>query len=174
MARSFTRMIRGRSVSVRQNVWLFISIPEVAVPAASVLFAGSFFAAALALRPFTIIRTHMLATWGSDQATADEDSQGAVGSVVVQDQAIAVGVTALPSPVTDADAPYFLWQPMAQRFEFVSAVGVQSRSRWQYEIDSKAMRKVGNNEDVAIMVENVDATSGANFSAIGRQLIKLH
>ena len=174
MARRFTRMIRGREVAVRQNIWSQISIPEVAVPAASILFAASFLAGTLSLRPFTIVRTHLLVTWGSDQSAADEDSQGAVGSVIVQDQAIAIGVTALPAPITNADASYYFWQPMAQRFEFGSGVGFAARSRWQYEIDSKAMRKVGINEDQAIMVENIDATSGLNFSAIGRQLLKLH
>jgi hypothetical protein len=58
-------------------------------------------AAALALRPFTIVRSRF--TYGviSDQAASLEDQVGAVGIAVVSDQAVAVGATAVPTPITD-------------------------------------------------------------------------
>ena len=42
-----------------------------------------------------------------------------------------------------------------------------------YDIDSKAMRKVGPNEDVALMIEEVNAF-GAVVQTTGRMLVKLH
>ena len=58
-------------------------------------------AAALALRPFTIVRSRFEVGIISDQTAATEDQLGAIGMAVVSDQAVAVGVTAVPTPITD-------------------------------------------------------------------------
>ena len=58
-------------------------------------------AAALALRPFTIVRTRFLVSVVTDQVAADELVLGALGMAVVSDQAVAIGVTAVPTPITD-------------------------------------------------------------------------
>ena len=68
---------------------------------------GSLNATALALRPFTIVRQHYFLMLRSDQAAAAERQFGAFGCVVVSDQAEAVGVTAIPTPITDAGSD--LW-----------------------------------------------------------------
>ena len=53
-------------------------------------------AAALALRPFTVIRSRGLIHLGSDQAAASEFQDVALGRIVVREEAAAIGVTALP------------------------------------------------------------------------------
>ena len=174
MARRFTRVFRGRTSSVRQNVWLAVQILHSTIAANTKVLLGSLTASALALRPFTIVRSHMLIQWVSDQAAATESAQAAMGQIVVNDQAVAVGATAIPDPLGNVDAPFFVWQPMDFTFRFVTAAGFESNAGWQYTIDSKAMRKVGNNEDIAMVIANVDSSEGGVFSAFGRFLIKLH
>ncbi len=176
MVRRFTRVVRGAARSVRQNVWLFIDVPEVSVAVSSKFFLASLDAAALALRPFTVIRTHILISWATDQTSASEEAQGALGEIVVSDQASAAGIASIPSPISNADAPWYVWQAMAFK---CLAIGTPSnefhpRASYQYEVDSKSMRKVGINEDIVMVVENLDATHVARVSAVGRFMVKLH
>ena len=174
MARSFTRHVRGRPVSVRQNLWLFTDIDEGVVTPDSIALVGQLNAAALALRPFTIVRTHTLVRWVSDQSAVSESARAVFGKLVITDEAAAVGVTAIPGPVLNADASWFVWQAMAFQFLFSSGVGVDAQNGTNYFIDSKAMRKVGPNDTVVSVVENVDDAHGGSFQAVGRFLIKLH
>jgi len=64
--------------------------------------------AGLALRPFTVIRSYVSILVVSDQAAAIEKQLGAIGIVVVSEQAFAIGVTAIPTPITDAGSDLFL------------------------------------------------------------------
>ena len=54
MARRRTRFIRP---APRSNVWIGLNVAPVAIAAASDVTVATFNAAALALRPFTIVRT---------------------------------------------------------------------------------------------------------------------
>ncbi len=173
MPRRFHQQVRGTR-SVRQNQWLVIDIDEVAIDTNTQLLAASLSAAALLLRPFTVVRTHILVGWRSDQIAASQGCNAAVGLIVVNDQAVVAGVASIPSPVVNQDAPFYVWQPMMQQMIFGSNIGFTQEGYVQYEIDSKAMRKVGPNEDIVVTVENVDNTDGGLFTAIGRFLIKLH
>ncbi len=174
MARRITRMIRGRAVEVRQNVWLGTQITQTAIGANTVILAATLNAAALALRPFTIIRSHLLIAWASDQEAADEDALGVYAETIVSEQASAAGVASIPDPGSDADASWYVFQPMHQQFRFSSAAGFESVVGRQYIVDSKAMRKVGNNDDSVAVVSNNDATHGATIAMVGRFMIKLH
>ena len=58
-------------------------------------------AGALALRPFTMVRVRGVIRLETDQLTTTEFQEIAFGLAVVSDQAVAVGVTAVPSPVSD-------------------------------------------------------------------------
>ena len=85
------------------------------VPVASTLATGgadtlvfSLNAAALALRPFTIVRTHFELALASDQAAAIEHQIAGVGIAVVSDQAVGVGVTAVPNPITNMGSNLWL------------------------------------------------------------------
>ncbi len=131
-------------------------------------------AAALALRPFTIVRTRGIVTLRSDQIAATEQQQAAYGLTVVSDQAVAVGVTAVPSPVADSQSDWFVYQPMIGAFSFATAIGFEQVGLERYEIDSKAMRKVEEGQDVISVVESGAATGGITVSEFNRILIKLH
>ena len=175
MARSFTRG-RGRlGFARRQTAWLFVSTVETTLagsPSASIL---SFLnAAALAMRPFTVVRTRGQYMFLSDVSggVAEESFGCALGYVVVSDQASAIGVTAVPTPVTDKGSDlFFVYEQGFNSIERVDATGfglVGTTVRY----DSKAMRKVNDDEDIVITAEN--EVNGVIIIHSARMLIKLH
>ncbi len=130
-----------------------------------------------ALRPFTIVRTRILVGIVSDQSIASEVQIGAVGMAVVSDQAEAIGITAVPTPITDmASDLWFVHQLLFNEFTFLDATGFQDQSMRQYAIDSKAMRKVQDGEDVILSAESSSSagTGGFTLAIGGRILVKLH
>ncbi len=172
------RFTRGagivRSKTDRQMVWFGFDIDAVTVPFNTAVLVGVFDAAALALRPLTIVRSRLEVLWGSDQTAASEQPHGALGAMIVSDQASAAGAGSIPDPITNSDAPWFVYEPLIVRFEQLTAAGFESDAGFHVKVDSKAMRKVGNNEDIAIVAVNSDAAHGAVISITGRFLVKLH
>ena len=158
----------------RKTAWG--SFPDVdatmATPGIAILVA-TFNAATLAVRPFTIVRTHLTIGLFSDQAAAIERQRAAIGLAVVSDQASGVGITAVPTPVTDAASD--LW--MLHRWAFADESEVTDRTRGAtfLQIDSKAMRKVNADEDVVLVAESaLNIGAGAVMAIAGRFLIKFH
>ena len=170
--------VRGASAirSARTTSWFEIQPVTLAQVAGGGGITHSLTALELAKRPFTIVRTHLTVHLTSDQLAVDELQFGAVGMCVVSDQASAIGVTAVPTPVTDADSDlWFLHQYMAAEFAFVSGVGFDAAGGHTYLIDSKAARKVNNDEDVLIIAELAGGISnGLIWTIAGRLLIKEH
>ncbi len=133
-------------------------------------------AAALALRPFTIVRTRFLVGIISDQTAASENQVGALGMAVVSDQAVAVGVTAVPTPIIDmASDLWFVHQLMYNTFVFASGIGFQDGGLKVTEIDSKAMRKVDIGQDM-VVVGGLSGAASAGFTMFvgGRMLVKVN
>ena len=170
MARRFVR--HSTRPQKRTSVWLDVNLGTSTLVGASVQILGSLNAAALALRPFTVVRTRIEAAFASDQAGASEIPFGALGFIVVNDKASALGATGVPGPITNSVDDFFVWQAMSQNMIFLSSIGYTDRSH-RYEIDSKAMRKVDAGDDVAIMSE-MTASVGATLVLQGRMLVKLH
>ena len=176
MARAIQRVRRTPSVSVRRQAsWGDIDIQSVGIGGAAKALLGSLNAAALALRPFTIVRVHLEIQWGTDQLIASESPIGALGWLVVSEQAVSAGAGSIPAPITQSDAPWFVWQALQESFMFITGTGTNAgtSSAMHYTVDSKAMRKVGVNENVAVIGENTSAV-GAIISVTGRFLLKLH
>jgi len=166
---------RGRS-SRRQTVWLGIGPTHSALGAASTatLFTG-LSAAQLAMRPFTIIRTRGIIGIKSDQQAANEFQHAALGMAVVSDQALAIGVTAVPTPDTDRDSDlFFVYEELAAEFVFTTGAAFNSDGMTSRTFDSKAMRKVEEGSDIAITIETTSTSSGVTFTKAGRMLIKTH
>ena len=176
-------MARGRSSRrvftrppARSNVWLSLQVDLASVGTGSVAtLISTFNAAALALRPFTIVRTRGVLTVVSDQAVASEFVQGVFSMQVVTAVAAAAGVASVPTPLTETDADYHVYQPFANSFIDATTVGFheQSGQGMSWMIDSKSMRKVGVDDDCAMVVEGV-GSNGFNVAVGGRMLIKLH
>ena len=175
-------MARGRSRArfvrppPRTKMWIGQGVGSTALPASSKILVATLSAAALLLRPFTILRTHIDILYLSDQTAVTELPFGAYGQLIVTDTAAAIGVTAIPDPSgTDGDpeADWFIHQQMAVQVNFQSAVGFDGNFGMHYTIDSKAMRKVGPDDNEVAMFSEVAAV-GANIITGGRQLVQLH
>jgi len=134
-------------------------------------------AALLALRPFTVIRVRGVATIKSDQVVATEAQSGAVGFVVVSDQAVAIGVTAVPTPITDAESDLWLmYQMLKSEFVLASGASIDAAAGHTVLVDSRAMRKVEEGQDLIAVVESdvSGTTDGVQIATGYRFLIKLH
>ncbi len=111
----------------------------------------------------------------SDQTGALEFQDAGFGMAVVSQQASAVGVTAVPTPTTDDDSDlWFVYERMFNTFTFVTGVGFQSNIGIERLIDSKAMRKVDDGNDVIAVVESGSGSAGLTISSHFRFLVKLH
>ncbi len=171
--RSFGRAAGPR----RQTDWL-ASVDNTAfaaLAASQAIFDQSFSGSGTPNAPFTIVRTRGSLFVRSDQVANAEEPFGAIGFAVVSSQAAAIGVTAIPTPISDEPSDmFFVWEPWAASNVVASAVGIDANGVREYKIDSKAMRKVGFNETVAVTIENANATAGALFLIKFRMLVKLH
>jgi len=167
-----TNLVRAKSD--RQMVWVGLDLDEVAVGANTAVLASTLNAAALALRPFTIVRTRYEILWISDQLAATEQPHGAYGQIVVSEEAAAAGAASVPDPIGQSDAAWFVFEPLIVRLSFGNNTGFSANAGFHQRVDSKAMRKVGNNDQVISVVTNSDTAAGAQLSVTGRLLVKLH
>ncbi len=143
--------------------------------AGTAILDASLNATALATRPFTIVRIRGLLWWDSDQTAVTEVPFGALGMAVVSDQASAIGVTAVPTPISDEGSDLFmLWQPFVSATKFSTDIGYQNPSGNVFHFDSKAMRKVNDDQDFVIVLENASGSHGGSYVVKFRFLIKLH
>ena len=105
----------------------------------------------------TIRRSRGTIAITSDQLTSTESQMGAVGLIVVTEAAAAVGITAIPDPVSNAsDDGWFVYQGFTQRD--LATGGNVTRNFWPF--DSKAMRRVEEGFEIVVVVANAHATDG--------------
>jgi len=131
-------------------------------------------AAALALRPFTVVRTRGYMHVESDQSAASESQELSLGVVVVTAQASAIGATAVPTPETDDAADWMVYERIFNSFLFGDATGFNTPAGRFHMIDSKAMRKVDNDSDLLQVIESGTIGAGLIATTYLRTLIKLH
>ena len=159
----------------RQMLWLqAVEIEATGTTAGFTTLLTSLNAAALALRPFTIVRTRGLLVARSDQVAASEFFSIAYGDIIVTDQAVAAGVGSVPTPAAEPQSDWHVFERLSGQFDFGTGVGFQIDSV-ERVIDSKAMRKVDLGEDL-IGVQEVTLVSdgGVTLNSFTRVLIKLH
>ena len=119
----------------------------------------------------TIVRTRGEVTVVPSVFTGSLDVVGAYGMAVVTDQAVAAGVASIPGPFSEANWDgWLVWRSFGFRLEFDDATGIL-QAGWRHEVDSKAMRKVSDNETVCMLVES--QTGAFRISMQLRQLYKL-
>ena len=175
MARN-SRVFRGGRAVKRDSLWIPFAPTEFAIEGGvmpALLFTLN--AAALLLRPFTIVRSRFQYGLRSDQTGAVEDQFVGVGQVVVQDTASAIGITALPTPITDGGSDFYSYELLYGRFTFVTGIGFDPQGlAVNREIDSKAMRKVDFGQDIVITAETTGTSEGVQLIVGGRILVKLH
>jgi len=172
MARSRARFIRPPP---RTKIWIGAGVGLTTLTANAVQLISVLSAGALLLRPFTILRTHMLFSFESDQDGTDERPFGTLAQIVVTETASGIGATAVPDPdpiAGNSDADWFLIQNMYHSVRDSGTPSMQAPFENQYEVDSKAMRKVGPQDDI-VMMSSMNAF-GAFVTTQGRRLIQLH
>ncbi len=166
------RVFRGGGFR-RESQWLSQDTVEATLAGApTAVLMTSLNAAALALRPFTVVRDRGVIFVRSDQSGAAESYGIDYGKCVVSDQASAIGVTAVPTPLTDKGSDlWYVYESLFSRFEFHTAIG-QTNDGAFLQYDSRAMRKVEEGQDLISVVEN--ELAGAVVVVTGRTLLKLH
>jgi len=170
MARRFARtFVRP---APKTKLWIGVLLGQTTLAASTKVLVGSFSASALGLRPFTILRTHLECHYETDQVATSEAPFGIMGWGIFNDTAVSLGVTALPSPSGSPEQDWYVYQAMSSSFVFGDATGFGTVGKG-YIIDSKAMRKVGLDDDQAVMFTQT-ASVGADLTIQGRQLIQLH
>ena len=166
--------VRGAAaISAKRLTSWFQFLPasvNMTAPGGTLVFSLN--AAALALRPFTIVRSRFEVELASDQAAVIEVQRAALGIAVVSDQAVAVGVTAIPTPITDMGSDLWLLHQII--FADESSLTDRTRSATRVSIDSKAMRKVDIGQDIVIVSEISSISSGADLTVGGRMLVKVN
>jgi len=167
---------RGVRSARRETEWIGITWTGNALTSLGGTLFSSFNAAALALRPFTVVRLHLDVFLRSDQTASTEDFFGAIGVAIVSDQAVAVGVSAVPTPITDTSSDLWFVHQMIAGGIMAGGTPVEGNIRsLRYEIDSKAMRKVNGDQDLVVVGEVDTGAGNGMFVAIGgRLLVKLH
>ena len=165
---------RGRvAAPKRQSFWTSLLPINITMTSTGGTVVGSLGALALAVRPFTVVRQHYEIISRSDQEAAVEHQLSAFGTCIVSEQAAGVGVTAVPTPVTDASSD--LWMMHQYLASEESRLVDKALPANVYSIGSKAMRKVNDDEDFLLIAELAGASGGGVILSIsGRILIKLH
>ncbi len=159
----------------RETIWFGLVDSTTTMVAAGGTLITSLGASALALRPFTIVRSYVELLLRSDQQAANEDQFAAYAKAVVSEQASGIGVTAVPTPITDlASDLFFLHQWCLGSYEFLTAASAGNRATGHWSVDSKAMRKVEDGQDLISVAEFSATGSGLVLNAAGRTLVKLH
>ena len=177
MARRGSRFIRP---APRTKMWIGAGVGATAVAGNTKVLVSTLSAGALLLRPFTILRTYVTLQVHTDQFTATESSIASFGKMIVTETASGIGVTAIPDPSGisgDPEADWYMWQGLSNTFFIdvngTDGIGVDGDLGAKWQLDSKAMRKVGPDDDAVTMVSS-DNALGFTLTTIGRQLIQLH
>jgi len=159
----------------RETSWFAGSmVATTLVAASSAAIVTSLNAAALALRPFTVIRTRGRLLLQSDITGVTESYQAQYGHAIVSDQAVAVGITAVPTPNTDSGSDlWYVFETMMGGLRVTSDIGRFIETNTQ-EFDSKAMRKVEPGQDLVAVAEASSISNGLTLFSWERTLIKLH
>ena len=175
MAGRRTTHFRGHKTR-RLTAWFSLDAnAQLLTGAGSEALSQSLNATALAARPFTVIRFRGIIGISSDQGVAGEDQSAALGVAVVSDQASAIGITAVPSPISDRGSDlFFVYEDMVASMFVASNSGVIPNLMTSRQFDSKAMRKVNEDEDVVITKGTTALSDGVILYTAGRLLVKLH
>ncbi len=126
----------------------------------------------------TIVRMRGHVTGFLLSATAAGDGfDGALGIALVSDEAFGQGAASVPNPVTEADWDGWIWHHFFQMHSPAATLAASAGDQvaaFQYEIDSKAMRKWSTGNTLVGVLGNVEnGAATAEIWADVRILAKL-
>ena len=136
------------------------------------MIVASFDAAGNGLAKPTVVRTRgMCSVKTSTNVLGDTEVTGALGVAVVSDLALAAGAASIPGPFSEAGWDgWMVWQSFCWSFRFDTAAGLILDSI-QFDVDSKAMRKITDDESLVVMAES--QSGPCEINAPLRMLLKL-
>ncbi len=173
----FTRRPSSGVAVRRKTLWSRTSFIESVITTASTpvilfTFTTAFLDAHV---PFTIVRSRGVITLASDQSAANETQQVAFACAIVSEQAIAIGVTAVPTPTTDLDSDmFFVYETLNMQTSAAGSPGNFMIATVERRIDSKAMRKVEDGEGLVGVIETGAQSQGVEVTVAMSFLLKLH
>ena len=119
----------------------------------------------------TVVRTRGMVGVQPQLYSADLDIVGAFGLAVVSAQALAAGAGSISGPFDDAGWDgWFVWGSFNYHLDFSDETSKRLTVQ-EYEVDSKAMRKISDNEAIVLMAES--ANGALQISMPLRMLLKL-
>ncbi len=119
----------------------------------------------------TIVRTRGMVSVGFQAHSVDVIVVGVMGMAIVSDQAFAIGVTAIPGPFDQAEWDgWLVWRSFSHQLDVTTDVG-RLIPLLNFEVDSKAMRKVSEGETVVVVAQS--QVGAFAISTPLRQLYKL-
>ena len=158
----------------RKTFWLGINTADTVennFAAAATTLVASLNAAALALRPFTMIRFIGDLWVMTDQTAATEFPFGAIGMAVGDDRAVTAGVASFPRPSTEtADSDWVMHLNWACGIRFATAVGFDASPMNHFHYDQRGSRKLAIGDDLALLFQNLNNNDGGHFIWQGRIL----
>jgi len=174
MAHRKSGFVRRGNVMRRATLWLSGVETVQASSTTSSSILTSLNAGALALRPFTIIRTRGMMSITSDQGAATERYAVALGGIVVTDEAVAAGVASVPTPSSEDASDWYFYERLANELQINSSIGFVGQGSRFKDFDSKAMRKVDIGQDAITVQQGTVNNVGVILLAYCRTLVKLH
>ena len=145
------------------------------IPVAGIVKAGGSVGLGTAEGALTIVRTRgQLMAMQRVEAGADQIIRGALGIILVSQDAFDVGITALPGPISDSLSDWYVWAP----FTLMSFVGVELGDQAlmvRVDFDSRGMRKAKFGEVSAVVVELESDVAGGSVDIgyVFREQVKL-
>jgi len=107
-------------------------------------------------------------------SAAGEGYTGAIGICNVTDEAFAIGITAIPIPITNMGDDIWYYHRFFSVHAGSGAVDVNARYEQHFEVDSKAMRKTPVGITTVAVIQVVEqGTAILDVSFDTRQLVKL-
>ena len=98
--------------------------------------------------------------------------RGAFGICIVSEDAFAVGVTAVPDPVDDAEWDGWFWHQFYSLMQPITfAAQSTASSVLTLEIDSKAMRKIRATDVVILVGEHIESGTASMTVVAGTRLL---
>ena len=111
--------------------------------------------------PVTLVRTR--GRWQTNIAAVAARGIDRIvfGMIVVSSDAFAIGVTALPGPISDPENDWIVWSPLMNSHGTDTAQDVEFNDR--VELDSRGMRKLKLGDVLAVMFEVESDVAGTTW-----------
>ena len=109
----------------------------------------------------TIVRTRGWLHLTADAAVTAETQMLYFGIKLVNENARAIGVTAVPDPFAFPDSDWFVWEHLAGAGSLTDSQGQVGFGK---QIDSKAMRKINGGDSLIAVATNLNTSHGLSFT----------